>query len=398
MLTSTPVFDDDGTFLAVVGVSTDITERKGAEEELEYRAVHDDLTGLPDKVMLVARIEALLDDMRRNDTRLDVLFVDIDRFKVINDGIGHVVGDQVLRAVSRRLVARLPDLFIARFGGDEFVILDPTPAAGVSRRTADRILELFEAPFALDGHDLHLSASVGVTRAGRADTSETLLRDADAAMHQAKENGRAQACVFDGALRRRAKSRLDLETSLRVALDRDQFRVFYQPVLSLPDLTVAGFEALIRWEHPQRGLVGPDDFIPAAEETGLIVPIGEWVLHQAAQQLGAWQRDLRVTDTTMAVNVSTRQILTESLTHAIQAAVSSANISSSNLTLEITETSLMRDIERSIRNLGQLKDLGIHLAIDDFGTGNSSLTYLKRLPRRRRQNRPLLHRRPRHRQ
>ncbi|MCU1399069.1 MAG: diguanylate cyclase domain [Acidimicrobiales bacterium] len=378
-VTMTPVFDDDGSFLAIVGVSTDITERKLAEEELSYRAVHDHLTGLPNKVMLVSRLEECLDALVRGEIELDVLFVDVDRFKVINDGIGHVVGDQMLRAISERLVAFLPHTFIARFGGDEFVILD-LRSGPVARSAADIVLEAFGSPFVVDGQSLHLSASIGVAHAGPHDTSETLLRDADAAMYLAKENGRAQSCVFDEKLRHRAKTRLDLETSLRRAIDREEFRVYYQPILALPDCTVAGFEALIRWQHPERGLIFPDEFISIAEETGLIIPIGEWVLAQAALQLSAWRRDLGIDKAGMAVNVSTRQILTKSLARTIEVALLDARISPGSLTLEITESSLIRDIEQSIRSLGHLKELGLHLALDDFGTGYSSLAYLRRLP------------------
>ncbi|MCU1396392.1 MAG: diguanylate cyclase domain [Ilumatobacteraceae bacterium] len=380
IVTSTPVFDDDGTFLAVVGVSTDITERKIAEDELAFRATHDDLTGLPNKVFLIERLEALLVESRRTRTNLDVLFIDIDRFKVINDGIGHVVGDQVLHAVSRRLVVHFPDAFIARFGGDEFVIAQPRFRHDQPNAAADCVLDAFQAPFVVNGYDLHLSASIGIVHASQSDTSETLLRDADAAMYQAKANGRGQSHVFDRGLGQRAKSRLHLEGALRHAIDRDEFEVYYQPILALPDLTVAGFEALIRWNHPERGVVGPDEFIPLAEETGLIIPIGEWVLDRAVHQLGTWQHEFVLDNAGMAVNIATGQILTKSLNRAIEAALRDAHVSATKLTLEITETSVMGDIERSIRHLRTLRNIGVHLAIDDFGTGYSSLAYLKRLP------------------
>ncbi|MCU1389084.1 MAG: hypothetical protein JWL72_2422 [Ilumatobacteraceae bacterium] len=378
--TSTPVFDDDGTFLAVVGVTTDITDRKVTEDELARRATHDDLTGLPNKVHLVKHLDVLLTGARKDRTEIDVLFVDIDRFKVVNDGIGHVVGDQVLRAVTRRLVRHLPDAFIARFGGDEFVIVHPRQPDAAPDATADRVLDVFRAPFVLDGLELHLSASIGIAYASPTDTSETLLRDADAAMYKAKENGRAQSCLFDRVLRERARSRLDLEGELRHALDRDELEVYYQPILALPALRVAGFEALIRWNHPARGVVSPDEFIPLAEETGLIIPIGEWVLDSAVHQLGVWQQDFALADAGMAVNIATGQILSSSLNRAVESALQGARIPASKLTLEITETSIMGDIERSIRSLRTLRETGIHLAIDDFGTGYSSLAYLKRLP------------------
>ena len=380
MATSAPVFDDDGTFLAVVGVSSDITERKAAEREIAYRAMHDDLTGLPNKRLLSERIDGLLADARRKHAAVDVLFIDIDRFKVINDGIGHLVGDQVLRAVSRRLVAHLPEALIARFGGDEFVVVAVRDTSVSPMAAADEVLELFRAPFVLEGQELHLAVSIGIAHAGPADTSETLLRDSDAAMYKAKENGRARTAVFDKHLRQRARTRLDLEGAMRRAIDRDEFEVYYQPVLSLPTLRTAGFEALLRWNRPGHGVVRPDEFIPLAEETGLIIPIGEWVLDRAVQQFGVWQSEFGLADAGMAVNISTAQILTTSLTRNVEAVLRASRVSASSLTLEITETAVMGDIERSIQNLRKLKAIGLHLAIDDFGTGYSSLAYLKRLP------------------
>jgi diguanylate cyclase (GGDEF)-like protein len=309
-----------------------------------------------------------------------VLFIDIDRFKVINDGIGHVVGDQVLRLTAQRLVAALPNQVVGRFGGDEFVILHAGTTTDPLDTVTDAVLRVFAEPFCVNGHDLHLSASIGVVSATGTDTSDTLLRDADVAMHQAKENGRSQICAFDDRLRRRASKRLSREIALRRALDRDELRIEYQPVLSLPDCAVAGFEALVRWQHPEEGLIGPDTFIPIAEETGLILPIGAWVLEQATSQLARWQRRPELAHAVMAVNLSPRQILSPALPSEVEAAIAASGIDPATLTLEITESSLMQDIERSIRVMHSLKELGVDLAVDDFGTGYSSLMYLKRLP------------------
>ena len=309
-----------------------------------------------------------------------VLFIDLDRFKVINDGIGHQTGDEVLRAAAQRLAAAFPDEFIARFGGDEFVLLHCEPNRIDTAALAARVHAVFERAIAVNGYELFLTASVGVAHATDRDTSETLLRDADSAMYEAKDGGRSRTTVFDETLRERATRRLEWENSLRHALDRTEFRLVYQPVVSLADGAPVGFEALLRWDHPVLGSVSPADFIPVAEDTGSIVEIGAWVIDEAVSQLAMWDRDLGTDDLWMTVNVSTRQLASPSLVGTIRAALAEAGIEPARLHLEITETALILDDDRSINTLQALRDMGVRLAIDDFGTGYSSLTYLKQLP------------------
>jgi diguanylate cyclase (GGDEF)-like protein/PAS domain S-box-containing protein len=378
--TTTPMLDAAGDLVACVGVSTDITERKLAESELARLALHDPLTDLPNRLLLVTRLDELLSRRELHGDAVVVLFIDLDRFKVINDGIGHQTGDEVLRAAAQRLAVAFPDEFIARFGGDEFVLLHTAPNRIDTDVLAARIHAVFERPIAVNGYELFLTASVGVAHATDDDTSETLLRDADSAMYEAKDYGRSRTTVFDETLRERATRRLDWENSLRHALDRTEFRLVYQPVVALADCAPVGFEALLRWDHPRLGSVSPADFIPVAEDTGSIVEIGAWVIDEAVGQLARWDRELGIVNLWMTVNVSTRQLATASLVGTIRAALTESGIEPSRLHLEITETALLLDDDRSIKTLRALRDMGVRLAIDDFGTGYSSLTYLKQLP------------------
>ncbi|MGZ6976523.1 MAG: putative bifunctional diguanylate cyclase/phosphodiesterase, partial [Acidimicrobiia bacterium] len=320
---------------------------------------------------------------RRHSTSA-VLFLDLDRFKVVNDSLGHDAGDELMTKLSTRLCAAVrPGDTVARFGGDEFTVLcDDLSIAGARHEAIDvaqRLLDVIEAPIQLNGEDQHLSASIGIAIAGPGDSPETLLRDADAAMYRAKADGKGRWELFDEAMRSSARSRLETENALHRALERDQLRIFYQPIIELAGGTCSGAEALLRWQHPDRGLVAPDAFIDLAEETGLIVPIGMWVLEEACRQLMEWRASGQVSSTfSMAVNLSARQLAQADLVGSVAAALERTGAPPEQVCLEITESVLMA--ETTIEAIDALRALGVRLSIDDFGTGYSSLGYLRRFP------------------
>ena len=378
--TSTPVFDADGDFIAVVGVSTDITERKASEVALAELAFRDPLTGLPNRPMLVHEIEAQLEAKQSSAKGFAVLFIGLDRFKVINEGTSHTVGDRILQLVGDRLTAAFPDDVVARFGGDEFVVLHGESTELIVETSASQVIDEFRRPFKIFDHDLVVSASIGISYASDEGTADSLLRDANSAMHEAKRAGRSQSRTYDNRSRKRAKERLNTELGLRTAIDRGELFVEYQPIVTLSDHSIAAVEALVRWEHPLLGRIGPDRFIPVAEETGLIIPLGRLVLNEALRQKVEWARDGVVPNATITVNLSPRQLLDPTLVTSLEAAIAESGIAAQQLTLEITENSLMHDIDLSITVLERLKEMGLQLAVDDFGTGHSSMTYLKRLP------------------
>jgi diguanylate cyclase (GGDEF)-like protein/PAS domain S-box-containing protein len=376
--------DDDGRTIGVSGTLTDITERKALEERLAHQAFHDPLSGLPNRTLFLDRLRhALAWHERRNGT-LAVLFLDLDNFKLINDSLGHHIGDRLLVAVAERLgqCLRSQDT-AARLGGDEFtILLEDIATADDAIRVARRVQEQLQAPFALDGHELFASASIGIAVSTPANAQpEALLRDADTAMYRAKFNGKARLELFDLSMNERAMQRLELETDLRRAVTRNEFRVYYQPIVRLADGHVGELEALVRWEHPRRGLVPPAEFIPLAEETGLILPIGRFVLEQACRQLREWQTAFgNAAPLVLSVNLSARQFQNPDLEQEILQALRATGLSPASLKLEITESVMMQDAEATIRLVRKLKRIGIHLAIDDFGTGYSSLTYLQQFP------------------
>jgi diguanylate cyclase (GGDEF)-like protein len=359
-------------------------ERKHAEIALAHQALHDPLTGLPNRALFVDRLEQALARNARLPALVAVLFVDLDRFKVVNDSLGHAAGDRVLTCLSERLRAVLrPGDTVARFGGDEFTVLC-TDLAGEeeSFAIAERITEALLAPFDLEGAAMVLTASIGIAlTGGEHRDAHTLIRNADAAMYRAKERGTARWLLFDETIHRRAVLRLETEVALRHSLEAGDFRVHYQPIVDAERAELAGFEALVRWEHPTRGLVPPSGFIALAEETGLIEQLGSWVLGEACVQAQRWRdRGTIGPSSLMSVNVSPRQLVKPSFCELVAAALGTAGLRPQDLCLEITESALIEDIDTTMGALEALHDLGVRLAVDDFGTGYTTLKNLKRFP------------------
>jgi diguanylate cyclase (GGDEF)-like protein/PAS domain S-box-containing protein len=368
----------------IVTTFRDITERKEFEQALHYRAFHDSLTDLPNRALFVDRVEQALRRSVSRGSSVAVMFLDLDNFKVVNDSLGHAVGDQLLVALTDRIKGclRLEDT-LARLSGDEFAILfediwEEADALGL----AERLQEQFQAPLSIDHRELYAAASIGIVVSGPAHTGpDDLLREADLAMYRAKANGKGRCEVFNHTMNVHFTERLALETSMRRAVERNELRVHYQPIVDLDDGTVAGFEALVRWEHPQRGLISPADFIPLAEETGMIVPIGAWVLEEACRQVQQWQNErCSGRSLLLSVNVSARQFQSHDLVQTVADVLARTGFNPIHLKLELTESLMMRDVERTTQRLHELKGLSIQLVIDDFGTGYSSLAYLRQFP------------------
>ena len=362
----------------------DVTERKTFERQLTQQAFYDSLTGLPNRVLFRERFEQALARGSRHKDAVGLLFLDLDKFKVINDSLGHHVGDQLLTEAAARLrsCVRTQDT-VARLGGDEFVIILETLAGEQDAvPVAQAIAHQFSRPFVLDGREVIVTASIGiaVSGAGREDV-DNLLRDADIAMYRAKSDGRARHVVFHASMHTDSLDRLELESDLRNAIARNELRVHYQPIVTIDSGEFGGVEALVRWEHPTRGLISPGEFIPIAEETGLIVPLGLWVLEEACRQVAFWHgQHPTKPPLTLSVNLSPRQFQQFSLVKDVAQVLENTKLPAGCLKLEITESVIMQDVEATIQTLWDLKELGLKLAIDDFGTGYSSLSYLKRLP------------------
>src|SRR5215203_808911 len=362
----------------------DITDKKIAEQKLQHEATHDALTGLPNRALFMRRLEEALDRSRHNPKyQVSVLFIDLDRFKYVNDSLGHLIGDQLLIGIADRLreCMRPPDI-VARLGGDEFMILvEGRYYSEKITRIAERIQRQFTRPFDLYGQEVYSSASIGILRASENHmTSEDVMRDADTAMYQAKRSGRSQHAVFDDNMHTAAKETLLLETDLRKAVEKYEFEVQYQPIFSLATGEIQGVEALARWNHPLLGEINPSKFIPLAEETGLIDPLGELILDKACTEIGRVYNAIENQDLKLSVNLSCRQFAQPFLVHQVKNILARTGFPPTRLKLEITETVFFEYQERAIDMLNQLRDLGIDLDIDDFGTGYSNLGYLVRLP------------------
>ncbi len=366
----------------IVSVIRDITERKIVEEQIEHQAYHDALTGLPNRRLFRDRLTIALAHARRLSTPLAVVFLDLDRFKDVNDTLGHSLGDEMLKAIAIRLKAALrQEDSIARMGGDEFTLLladlkTPDDAAKI----AQKILDIVAQPMRIDGNELVITTSVGVALfPGDGDTAEALLKNSDQAMYRAKEAGRNLYHLFTPSMNSRAVERLSLENSLRHALDRGELSVHYQPVVRLADDRIVEMEALLRWNRPDQEPVDPVDFIPIAEETRLIVPLGEWVQRQACPQARMWQHS-RYPGLRISVNLSPRQFQYADLPRLVGSALEQSGLAPSDLQLEITEGTAMQNSERTVATLRRLTEMGVQIALDDFGTGHSSLSYLRRFP------------------
>ncbi|MFN2386077.1 MAG: EAL domain-containing protein [Thermoanaerobaculia bacterium] len=374
--------DAKGELSVIEGTLIDITERKRAEEQVKHLAFHDVLTGLPNRLLFNDRLTMALAQAVRREQRLAVLFLDVDRFKVINDSLGHSLGDQLLRRVAERVQGSIREAdTVARLGGDEFIVLVP----GVSgeedaAKVAQKILEAVRAPFVLDQRELFATTSIGVAiYPTDGEDVETLVRNADTAMYRAKDQGRDNYQLYAPAMNAKALERLSLENRLRQALTNAELVVHYQPLVDLRTGQIRGSEALLRWQHPEMGLVPPGEFIPLAEASGLIVPIGRWVLQTACEQIRIWQ-EMGYRDLSVAVNLSTRQFLQSDLVEQVSEALASSAIEPTSLDLEITETNAMQNAEVAVSTLWDLKKVGVSISMDDFGTGYSSLNYLKRFP------------------
>lgn len=363
----------------------DITERKAAEDRLFHDAFHDALTGLPNRSLFMDRMRHALERTRRQQGYLfAVLFFDLDRFKLINDSMGHLIGDQLLVAIAGRLQTCLrPGDTIARLGGDEFTVLvENIRSVGDAIRVVERIHDELKTPFCLGGNDVFTNASIGIAMAtANYQHPEDLLRDADTAMYRAKALGTTRYAVFHTAMHVRAVRLLQLETDLRRALERSEFRIHYQPIIAFESGRIAGFEALLRWQHPERGMIQPIEFISIAEETGLIIPIGGWVLDEACRQTREWQKQFAFeTPLTINVNFSGRQLMQPDLISLIKGILVAHDLTPDHLRLEITESAIMENVDTSASLLREIRAIGVQLQMDDFGTGYSSLSYLHRFP------------------
>ena len=376
------LLDSDGHVSGVMAIIADITERKRAEEKIHYLAYNDTLTGLPNRVSFEERLTEALTRGESSQTPLAVMFLSLDRFKKFNDTLGHMVGDQLLRSASERLSASMNEGdAIARFASDEFAfLLTRARTADDAAETAQKFHNILEAPFTVDGQELYVTASIGIGLYPHdAVDAQGLLKNAGAALYRAKQLGGNNFQFYTADMNERALKRLSLENKLRSAIERKEFKVYYQPQVNVNSGQIVGMEALVRWQHPEMGLVSPAEFIPLAEDTGLIAPIGEWVLRSACEQTKSWH-DCGFNSLRVAVNLSPRQFQQPDLLLMIETTLRETGLRPDCLELEVTESSVMKNRESAIKTLSELKKMGIKISIDDFGSGYSSLGYLKHLP------------------
>jgi len=369
----------DATVKGIVLNTRDVSERRRLEEQLIHQAFHDPLTGLANRALFRDRVSHALALAQRRGTPVTVLFLDLDDFKTVNDSLGHGEGDRLLIAAAERFLAcaRSADT-VARLGGDEFAIL--IEGADGREGLPDRISAAMSHPFSLSGNQVRVTASIGVASAASDDRADDLLRNADMAMYAAKRHGKGRSATYESRMYADIRERLDLEAALRHAIEANQLTLFYQPIVNLQSGGIYGVEALLRWEHPQFGRLLPQHFVPLAEETGLIVQLGAWVLGEACRQVHGWRQKYPDLSLAVSVNISGRQLQGAGISEALRQTLHSSGIEPSAVVLEITESVLMQQTDAVLERLQQLKGLGVRLAIDDFGTGYSSLSYLQRFP------------------
>ncbi len=374
--------DAQGQVTGLISVITDISERKRAEETIKHLAYHDALTGLPNRTLFEDRLAVSLAQARRKKQMVAVMFLDLDRFKVVNDTVGHASGDRLLNGVAERLMGLVRDAdSVARVGGDEFTLLLPDVVRPEDTvEVAERVLEALRQPWMLNGHEFRVTTSIGIAMyPSDGEDAESLLRNADTAMYRAKDGGKDNYKLYTPTMNATTAERLALENSLLHSLERGEFLVHYQPQVDISSGRIVGMEALVRWQHPERGLVFPAEFIPVAEETGLIVPLGAWVLRTACAQNKAWQ-EAGFPPMRVAVNLSARQFQLRDLVDTVAQVLEETRLDPRYLQLEITEGAAMKDVEFTVTMLRELRQMGVQIAMDDFGTGHSSLSYLKRFP------------------
>lgn len=373
----------DGELVAVQGIARDITERKLAEEQIQYNALYDTLTDLPNRTHFMKQLTLACERAELESRfRFAVLFLDIDRFKIVNDSLGHLTGDKLLVGIAERLKSCVrPSDVIARLGGDEFTILLTIKEDIDALQIAERLLQKLSRPFKLDNYEVFTSASIGIIISDDIRRKpEEYLRDADTAMYRAKETGKARYEIFDRQMHLRNINLLKVETDLRRAIERGEFRAHYQPIIALDTGVICEFESLIRWEHPERGMIPPYEFISIAEETGLIIPIGEWILEESCRQLKEWRNLQTAEMLSISVNLSAKQLMHPSLVGQVKTVLEKTALDPHYLKLEVTESTVMEHSETALRVLSELQNLGVRLSTDDFGTGFSSLSYLRRFP------------------